>query len=273
MQTFQESPTSLGGEKFKNLIDTHCHLTDEKFSDDLEEVLSRAKKVGLEKIINFGSTLKDSEEVVELSEKFSEMFSGVGVHPEEVQDWDEKNSAEKIFELAQNKKVVAIGEIGLDYHWEKNSEGKILQQKIFIQQLDLARQLNLPVCIHEREAHGDCLKILQTEGKNLRGVLHCFSGSLEMAREVWKLGWLIGIDGPLTFKNSAKLPEIVQAAPREMLLLETDAPYLAPVPYRGKRNEPAYLIEIAKKIAELRGEDLEIVAEYTTQNAKNLYNI
>jgi len=253
-------------------IDTHCHLTDEKFSADLIEVFERAKNFGVEKIINFGSTLIDSAEVIELSKKFAGMFAGIGVHPEEVSDWT-KDSAEKIFELAKNEKVVAIGEIGLDYHWEKNSEGKILQQKIFVEQLDIARQLNLPVCIHEREAHGDCLKILQTEGKNLRGVLHCYSGSLEMAKEVWKLGWLIGIDGPLTFKNSAKLPEIVQAAPSEMLLLETDAPYLAPTPYRGKRNEPAYLIEIAKKFSELRGESLELVAEYTTKNAENLYKI
>lgn len=252
--------------------DTHCHLTDEKFSADLLEVYERSKNSGVTKIINFGSTLQDSVEVVELAEKFSEMFAGIGVHPEEVSDWT-KDSAEKIFELAKNKKVVAIGEIGLDYHWEKSSEGKILQQKIFVEQLDIARQLNLPVCIHEREAHGDCLKILQTEGKNLRGVLHCYSGSLEMAKEVWKLGWLIGIDGPLTFKNSAKLPEIVQAAPHEMLLLETDAPYLAPTPYRGKRNEPSYLIEIAKKVAELRGENLETVADYTTKNAEQLYKI
>ena len=254
-------------------VDTHCHLTDEKFSADLVEVYERAKNFGVDRVINFGSTLKDSAEVVELAEKFSGMFAGVGIHPEEVQDWDGKISAEKIFELAKKNKVVAIGEIGLDYHWEKSSEGKILQQKIFVEQLDIARQLNLPVCIHERDAHGDCLKILQTEGRGLRGVLHCYSGSLEMAHEIWKLGWLIGIDGPLTFKNSAKLPEIVQAAPREMLLLETDAPYLAPVPYRGKRNEPAYLIEIAKKVAEIRSEDLKTVAEYTTQNAKQLYNI
>ena len=257
-----------------NFVDTHCHLTDEKFSADVEEVFQRAKNLGVNRVINFGSTLKDSAEVVALAEKFSGMFAGVGVHPEEVQDFnDEKFAEEKIIELAQKNKVVAIGEIGLDYHWEKNSDGKLLQQKIFIQQLDIARQLNLPVCVHEREAHGDCLKILQTEGKNLRGVLHCFSGSLEMAKEVWKLGWLIGIDGPVTFKNSAKLPEIVQAAPREMLLLETDAPYLAPTPYRGKRNEPAYLIEVAKKIAELRKEELELVAEYTTRNAEQLYKL
>jgi len=255
-----------------NFVDTHCHLSDEKFSADFLKVCNRAKNVGVTKIINFGSTVADSVQVVELSKNFSEMFAGVGVHPEEVQDFDDA-AAEKIIALAENKKVVAIGEIGLDYHWKKNPDARLIQQKIFIQQLDIARQLNLPVCIHEREAHGDTLKILQTEGRDLRGVLHCFSGSLEMAKEVWKLGWLIGIDGPLTFKNSAKLPEIIQAAPREMLLLETDAPYLAPMPFRGKRNEPAYLVEIAKKIAELRGEDLETVAEYTTQNAERLYKL
>ena len=131
----------------------------------------------------------------------------------------------------------------------------------------------MPVCVHDRDAHGDTLKILQTEGKNLRGVLHCYSGSQETAQEIFKLGWLIGVDGPLTFKNSAKLPEIVKAAPREKILIETDAPYLAPVPYRGKRNEPAFVIEVAKKLAALRGETLEEVAAYTTANAKNLYEI
>ena len=175
--------------------------------------------------------------------------------------------------LPADKKIVAIGEIGLDYHWENDSERRLIQQKIFIEQLDLARQLNLPVCIHDRDAHGDTLKILQTEGKNLRGVLHCYSGSLEMAREIWKLGYFIGVDGPLTFKNSAKLPEVVKAAPRDMILIETDAPYLAPVPYRGKRNEPAYVVEVAKKLAEVRGETLEEVAAYTTANAINLYKL
>ena len=254
-------------------IDTHCHLNDEKFSADLDEVVKRAKNFGVNRIINFGDTLKSSAQVVKLAETFDGMYAGVGVHPEEIENFDENKSVEKIVELAANKKVVAIGEIGLDYYWEKNSAVRLAQQKIFVRQLDIARQLNLPVCIHERDAHGDALKILKSEGKNLRGVLHCFSGSLEMAREVWKLGWLIGIDGPLTFKNSAKLPEIVKAAPREMILLETDAPYLAPMPNRGKRNEPAYLVDVAKKLAELRGEELEDVAAYTTENAERLYEI
>ena len=156
---------------------------------------------------------------------------------------------------------------------QKDFDRRILQQKIFIEQLDIARDLNLPVCIHERDAHGDTLAILKSNAHGLRGVLHCYSGSLEMAKEIFKMDWLIGIDGPVTFKNSAKLPEIVKYAPRDKILIETDSPYLAPAPYRGKRNEPGYLIEIAKKIAEIRAEDIEIVADYTTANAKDLYNI
>ncbi len=255
-----------------NFVDTHCHLNDEKFAEDLIEVVGRAENSGVRRIINFGDTLKSSAAVVELAAKFANMFAGVGIHPEEISGFD-KNSTDKIIELAAQKKVVAIGEIGLDYYWEKDSDTRLMQQKIFIEQLDIARQLNLPVCIHEREAHGDALKILKTEAKGLRGVMHCYSGSLEMAREIWKLGWLIGVDGPLTFKNSAKLPEVVKAAPSEMILLETDAPYLAPVPNRGKRNEPCFIVDVAKKIAEIRGETLETVAQYTTENAERLYNI
>ena len=253
-------------------VDTHCHLEDENFSDDRAAVIERAKIAGVERIINFGSTMQSSIAVTELTKNFSGLFAGVGVHPEEIDDFDE-NSCAKLAELATNEKVIAIGEIGLDYHWEKDSERRIRQQEIFIAQLDLARQLNLPVCIHDRDAHGDTLKILQTEAKNLRGVLHCYSGSVEIAREVFKLGWFIGVDGPLTFKNSAKLPEVVKAAPRDKILIETDAPYLAPVPFRGKRNEPAYVVEVAKKLAEIRGETLDEVAVYTTANAKNLYTL
>ena len=251
-------------------VDTHCHLEDENFSADRAEVIARAKSAGVERIINFGSTLQSSIAVAELAKNFSGLYAGVGIHPEEIDDFDEKTCA-RLAELANGKRVVAIGEIGLDYHWEKDSQRRLIQQKIFVEQLDLARQLNLPVCVHDRDAHGDTLKILQTEGKNLRGVLHCYSGSLETAREVWKLGWLIGVDGPLTFKNSAKVPEVVKAAPRDLLLIETDAPYLAPVPYRGKRNEPAYVVEVAKKLAEIRGETLDEVAAYTAANAMRLY--
>lgn len=253
-------------------IDTHCHLEDENFSADRAEVLSRAKAAGVERIINFGATMQSSIAVTELAENFPELYAGVGIHPEEIDDFDAA-TCDKLAALARNKKVVAIGEIGLDYHWEKDSARRLQQQKIFVAQLDLARQLNLPVCVHDREAHGDTLRLLQTEARGLCGVLHCYSGSVEIAREVFKLGWLIGVDGPLTFKNSAKLPEVVKAAPREMLLIETDAPYLAPTPYRGKRNEPAYVVEVAKKLAEVRDETLEEVAAYTAANAMRLYGI
>ena len=253
-------------------VDTHCHLDDAQFAEDLTDVMERAKSVGVTRIINFGGDLKTSNNAVDLTQ-YEGLFAGVGIHPEEIDDFLNDGTDYRIAELAQKGKVVAIGEIGLDYHWEKDTERRELQQKIFIKQLDIARQLNLPICVHDREAHGDTLKILKAETKGLRGVLHCFSGSLEMAREIWKMGWLIGVDGPLTFKNSAKLPEIVKAAPLDMLLIETDAPYLAPTPYRGKRNEPAYVVEVAKKIAEIRGEALETIAEVTTRNAENLYNI
>ena len=253
-------------------IDTHCHLEDENFSADRNEVIERAKLAGVERIINFGSTLQSSEAVTELAKNFSELYAGVGIHPEEIDEFG-ANTCARLAELAANTKVIAVGEIGLDYHWEKDSSRRLIQQKIFVAQLDLARQLNLPVCVHDRDAHADTLKILQTEARGLRGVLHCYSGSLETAREVFKLDWFIGVDGPLTFKNSAKLPEIVKAAPRDRLLIETDAPYLAPVPYRGKRNEPAYVVEVAKKLAELRNETLDEVAAYTSANAKNLYGL
>lgn len=256
-----------------NLTDTHCHLNDRKFSADLDKVVKRAEDVGVTRFINFGDTLENSAQVVDLAQKYRSMYAGVGIHPSEIKDFDKNNSVDKIVELAQKYRVVAIGEIGLDYHWEKTVSGKVAQEKTFIQQLDIARQLDLPVCVHERDAHGDAMRIMRKEAKGLRGVFHCFSGSLEMARELWKMGWLTGVDGPLTFKNSAKLPEVFKAAPREMILLETDSPYLAPMPNRGKRNEPAYLIEIAKALADLRGETLEEVAEYTTANAERLYKI
>ena len=253
-------------------IDTHCHLEDENFAADRAEVIARAQAAQVQRIINFGSTLQSSIAVAELADNFAELYAGVGIHPEEIDEFDAV-ARNTLAELAANKKVVAIGEIGLDYHWEKDPERRLIQQKIFIEQLDLARQLKLPVCVHDRDAHADTLRILQTEARDLRGVLHCYSGSLETAREVWKLGWFIGVDGPLTFKNSAKLPEVVKAAPRDMILIETDAPYLAPVPYRGKRNEPAFVVEVAKKLAALRDETLEEVAVCTTANAKSLYEV
>ena len=254
------------------LIDTHAHLDDEKFAHDRAAVIERARESGIVKIITMGDSLDSSARSVALAEKFELVYAAVGIHPEEAQPMTAATD-EQIAAWTAQEKVVAIGEIGLDYYWEKDEEKRALQRAIFVRQLDLARQLRLPVCIHDREAHGDMMKILKTEGRGLRGVLHCYSGSWEMAAELLKGDWYFGIDGPLTYKNAAKLPEIVQRLPAERILVETDSPYLSPMPFRGKRNEPAHVLYVAKKAAELRGESLEAFARATRENTRDLYGI
>ena len=254
------------------LIDSHAHLDGEKFADDRAAVVERALAAGVVKIITMGDSLESSARSVALAERFEPIYAAVGVHPEEAQPMTAATD-EQLAAWAAQEKVVAIGEIGLDYYWEKDEEKRALQRAIFVRQLDLARQLKLPVCIHDREAHGDMMKILKTEGRGLRGVLHCYSGSWEMAAELLKGDWYFGIDGPLTYKNAAKLPEIVQRLPAERILFETDSPYLSPMPFRGRRNEPAHVLYVAKKAAELRGESLEDFARATRENTRALYGI
>ena len=254
------------------LIDSHAHLDDEKFADDCAAVVERALASGVVKIITMGDSLESSARSVALTEEFDPVYAAVGIHPEEAQPMTAATD-DQLAAWAAQEKVVAIGEIGLDYYWEKDEEKRALQRAIFVRQLDLARQLRLPVCIHDREAHGDMMKILKTEGRGLRGVLHCYSGSWEMAAELLKGDWYFGIDGPLTYKNAAKLPEIVQRLPAERILVETDSPYLSPMPFRGKRNEPAHVLYVAKKAAELRGESLEAFARATRENTRDLYGI
>ena len=254
------------------LIDSHAHLDGEKFADDRAAVVERALAAGVVKIITMGDSLESSARSVALTEEFDPVYAAVGIHPEEVQPMTAATDDQLAAWTAQEK-VVAIGEIGLDYYWEKDEEKRALQRAIFVRQLDLARQLRLPVCIHDREAHGDMMKILKTEGRGLRGVLHCYSGSWEMAAELLKGDWYFGIDGPLTYKNAAKLPEIVQRLPAERILVETDSPSLSPMPFRGKRNEPAHVLYVAKKAAELRGESLEAFARATRENTRELYGI
>ena len=254
------------------LIDSHAHLDGEKFADDHAAVIERALAAGVVKIITMGDSLESSAQSVALAERFDPVYAAVGIHPEEAQPMTAATD-EQLAAWAAQEKVVAIGEIGLDYYWEKDEEKRAMQRAIFVRQLDLARQLRLPVCIHDREAHGDMMKILKTEGRGLRGVLHCYSGSWEMAAELLKGDWYFGIDGPLTYKNAAKLPEIVQRLPAERILVETDSPYLSPMPFRGKRNEPAHVLYVAKKAAELRGESLEAFARATRENTRDLYGI
>lgn len=254
------------------LIDTHAHIDGEAFDADRAAVVDRALENGVEAIINMGDALESSARSVQLTEEFPAVYAGVGVHPEEAFPMTGADD-DRLAAWAALPKVVAIGEIGLDYYWEKDSEKRELQKRIFIRQLDLARQLHLPVCIHDRDAHGDTLAILKTEGRGIRGVLHCYSGSMETARELLKLGWYLGIDGPLTFKNAAKLPEIVRALPADRILVETDCPYMTPAPFRGKRNEPAFVKYIAQRAAEIRAESPEEFSIKTRQNARDLYGI
>ena len=251
-------------------IDTHAHLYDERYDEDRAEMIARAEAAGVAQIISMGDTMAASAQVVADAERYPTLYAAVGVHPESACVLTDTERAQ-LLAWAKHPKVVAIGEIGLDYYWVKDAAQRAVQRELFRAQLDVARAAGLPVCIHDREAHGDTLAILRTEGQGVTGVLHCYSGSLETAHELWKMGYYIGIDGPLTFKNAAKLPDIVREAPRELLLIETDSPYLAPVPKRGKRNEPAYVVHVAAKIAELRGESVEEVAAYTTENARRLY--
>lgn len=252
------------------LIDTHAHIDVDRFDEDRDDMIARASAAGLCSIVNMGDSMASSQRSVALTQKYEMVYAGVGIHPEEAKKMTQAED-EQLASWAGLDKVVAIGEIGLDYYWVKDAEGRQLQRELFVHQLDLARQLHLPVCVHNRESHGDTMAILKKEGKGIRGVMHCYSGSLEMARELVKMDWFIGVDGPLTFKNAAKLPEIVKSLPLERIVVETDCPYMAPVPMRGERNEPAFVYHVAAKLAELRNEALERVAEQTTQNAWELY--
>ena len=253
-------------------IDTHAHLYDERYNDDRAEMIARAAEAGVAQIISMGDTMAASAQVVADAEQYPALYAAVGVHPESACVLTDAECAQ-LLAWAKHPKVVAIGEIGLDYYWEKDPKVRAVQRELFVAQLGIARAAGLPVCIHDREAHGDTLAILQAEGRDLTGVLHCYSGSLETARELWKLGYYIGIDGPLTFKNAGKLPAIVREAPQDKLLIETDSPYLAPVPKRGKPNEPAYVRHTAAFVAQLRGDSLENIAQATTANCLRLFHL
>lgn len=251
-------------------FDSHMHLDDEKFDDDREVVLARALENGVTRMINIGADMASSARSVELATVHAPVYAAVGIHPHEAKQLV-AGDEERLAAWTNSPKVVAIGEIGLDYFYDLSP--REVQKAAFIRQLDVARQMRMPVVIHNRDAHGDTMEILRREGKGLAGVVHCFSGSLEMAKELVKMGWYIGIDGPITFKNAAKLPEIVKEIPLERLLIETDSPYLTPVPLRGKRNEPAYIKYVAAHIAALRDMDVAAFAAATAQNTCDLFRI
>ena len=252
------------------IFDSHAHYDSSQFHEDREEFLNSMKENGVGTILNSGASWKSVTEVVELAEKYPFIYAAVGLHPDEVGDLNEERF-EFLKKQCQHEKVVAVGEIGLDYYWDNESHE--VQKEWFVRQLNLARELDLPVIIHSREAAEDTLNIMKEHGNGLRGVIHCFSYSKELAEEYIKMGFHIGIGGVVTFKNGKKLKEIATSIPLERILLETDCPYLAPEPHRGKRNSSLYIPHIAQEIADLRGITYGEVVAQTEMNARNLFRI
>lgn len=252
------------------LIDTHSHIDMSDF-EDLDAVIANAKIFGVEKIIIPSVDRTSFEKVIEIANKYEGVYCALGIHPTEAQNI-RGDDFENILERASNKKVVAIGECGLDYYWDKNFVNE--QKKVFLKQIEIAKNLKKALIVHDREAHKDTFDMLTNNIKDeIPVIMHCFSGSFEFAKECVKKGFYIALGGVVTFKNAKKVHEIAQNIPLEHLLLETDAPYLTPVPYRGKRNEPAYVKFVAEEIASLRGISLEEVAQTTTQNARKVFGI
>lgn len=251
------------------LIDTHAHIEMKEFDSDRGDVINRARDAGVRYLISVGANMAGSKKAVGLAEKYENVYAAVGIHPHDVTEMD-NSTIQTLRELAKSPKVVAIGEIGLDYF--KEFSPKELQIVKFRELLSLAKELNKPVIIHDRDAHEDTLRILKEEGIQ-NGVVHCFSGDNEFAKEILKLGFYISFTGVITFPKAEETRSIVDAVPIERMLVETDCPYLAPVPHRGKRNEPAFVREIAKTIAEVKGLSLEDVARITTLNVKELFGI
>lgn len=249
------------------LIDSHAHMDSEQFDSDRAEVFQRIKD-NMDFIVNIGYDIESSKQGVEYSKKYDFIYAAVGIHPDDIEGYDDKLEQE-LEELAKNEKVLAIGEIGLDYHWMTRPKEE--QQEIFRRQMKVAERVGKPVVIHSRDAIEDTVKILK-EFPSVKGIFHCYPGSVETALQV--IGnYYFGIGGVLTFKNAKKLVEVVKNIPLEKLILETDCPYMAPTPFRGKRNEPVYVEYVAKKIAEIKGITYDEVAEATNLNTRKAYNM
>ncbi len=251
------------------MIDTHTHINCiEEIS--VEDIIKNALDNGVEKLIVPAAYPTDIEVVKELAQKYENVYGLLGVHPSEVKGWND-DLIDKIKEYSKSSKIVGIGEIGLDYYWDKSFND--LQKEVFIKQIKLANELNFPISVHDREAHKDTFDILTEYNKNSAVVMHCFSGSVEFMKECVKQGWYIAIGGVVTFKKAIKMKEVAKEVPLDKLLLETDAPYLTPVPYRGKTNQPAYVKYVAEEIASIREISFEEVDEITTQNAKKVFSL
>ncbi len=251
------------------IFDTHAHYDDKAFDADREALLLDCHRAGVGLILDPGCDARSSRAAIALAEKLEFVYAAVGIHPEELQSWDE-DALFDIRNLAEHPKCVAIGEIGLDYYWD--AEHKEEQKLLFRWQIELALELNKPIIVHDREAHGDCLEIVR-EYPALRGVFHCYSGSAEMAKELLKRGWYLGFDGPVTYKNARKTLEVLETCPLDRILIETDSPYLSPVPMRGKRNDSRNLRYVVEKIAEIKGRSPQEIENITMENGKALFGI
>lgn len=250
-------------------FDSHAHYEDGRFDPDREQVLSGLPSRGIEGVINVGSDLATSRASLRLAEKYSYIYAAVGVHPHEVADMTETD-LEQLREMLTHPKAVALGEIGLDYYYDNSP--RQLQQRWFDRQLSLAEELDVPVTIHDRDAHGDTLRLLEQHLK-VRGVLHCYSGSVEMGERLLSMGFYLAFGGSCTFRNAKTLPQVIAMVPKDRFLLETDCPYLAPVPHRGERNDSGFLPYVAEKIAEIKGWTVEETAALATANTKALFGL
>ena len=251
------------------LIDSHAHISDTKFNEDRQVIIDKAFNSGLKYIIEVGCEPQFWDKVLELSEQ-EKIYSMFGLHPQDADKFNDKLLS-KLKTLLSSKKCVGVGEIGLDYHFEGHL--KELQKEIFIKQINLALEINKPICIHCRDAYDDMIEIFKTFKQLPKGVIHCFSGSFEQAKEVLNMGFFIGIDGPCTYPKSSKLIKVIENISLDKLLIETDCPYLAPQKYRGTRNEPSYVVEVAKKISEIKQIPFEEVCKAITKNTIELYKL
>ncbi|MBQ4086885.1 MAG: TatD family hydrolase [Clostridia bacterium] len=250
-------------------FDTHTHLDDDKFNEDREAVIAKVRESGVELAVNVGSGIKESESCIALAEKYDFIYAAVGVHPGNTGNMTDAD-LELVKQMASHEKVVAIGEIGLDYYYDEPERD--VQKYWFRKQLELAKELQMPYIIHDRDAHADTLDIIREVGYT-KGVMHCYSGSVEMAKVLIKMGFYISIAGQVTFKNAPKLQEVAKFVPVEHLLIETDSPYLTPVPFRGKRNDSSNVAYTCAKIAELKGMDEKELANITLINGKKFYGL
>ena len=252
------------------IFDTHAHYDADQFASDREAVLTALPAAGVGLVVDPGCDVASSREAVALAERFDHVYAAVGIHPEDCAGCTDADFG-VIRELCRREKVVAVGEIGLDYYWKENPP-RDFQEQVFRRQIELALELDLPVIIHDREAHGDSLRIV-LDYPELRGVFHCFSGSPEMAQELLKQGWYLGFDGPITYKNAKRAPEVAAVTPLNRIVIETDAPYMAPVPFRGKRNDSRLLPYVVEKLAEWKGVTPEEMTDITWQNGKRLFGL